>query len=108
MADLSNAVGAWHRCPRAACRRGGSCKGADEVLARCMPVVAARVADSLAECIAAIPGAAPRRPSRAQEVADQLLDIQLRTGALISHKLAEMERQPARPAETELSTEPRL
>jgi hypothetical protein len=95
IATVSNAVGAWHRCPRAACRRSGGCKGTREAVARCLPEVLDSVTDSVAECLAALPGGAPRPPSRAQEVTDRLWDIQLRTGALLSRLLDEMEQKSA-------------
>lgn len=91
IAAFSNAAGAWARCERAACRRKGACKGANEIVPRCLPLVIDDSMESITECIAALPGAAPRPPSRAQEVTDALWDLQSRLAAIMGRMLDEME-----------------
>lgn len=64
-AAIINAIGAWARCERSACRRKGACNGAGEIVPSCLPLVINDAMESVTECIAALPGVAPRPSSRA-------------------------------------------
>ena len=92
-AAISNAIGAWARCERAACRRKGACKGTDEFVPRCLPVVIRGSMESAAECLAALPGEAPRAPTGQEAFHQQVWNIARRTAGLMERQVDAMERQ---------------
>ena len=95
-AAISNAIGAWARCERTACRRKGACKGAEEIVPLCLPLVIRDSMESVAECLAAVPGVAPRAPTEQQAFEQQIWNIARRAAGLTERHVDAMERRMAK------------
>jgi hypothetical protein len=90
LAAVSNALEAWPRCERAACRRAGECKGESETLPRCLPVVTAVIRVCVASCVSTVPEPEARggeRPSFNQ----RLHQLMHRSMGILEHHMERME-----------------
>jgi hypothetical protein len=95
---LADTLGLWRQCRRAACRRAGACRGADEPVPFCVLAVVQGVSRSVRVCVAALPGAEPRLVET-ESTGAQLDRINRRMGALLEQEIERVERMNARRTE---------
>ena len=93
LAAVSDAMAGWPRCKRAVCRRAGTCKGTDDFLPLCMPVVMAALNVCISECGSAIPGMPQRPPSEEPTLNQRMGGLMQRSMGILEHHIETMEKR---------------
>jgi len=93
LAAVSDAMGAWPRCKRTACRRAGTCKNESEFIPLCFPTVMAAIHVCISECGSAIPGMPTPRPEAEPTLNQHMNQLMRRMAGIVEHQVATIERR---------------
>jgi len=92
LAAVSNAMGAWPRCERVACRRAGACKRERDFIPLCFPTVMAAIHVCISECGAAIPGMPTPPPTTEPTLNQRMGGLMQRSMGILEHHIETMEK----------------